>query len=93
VVTESLRENFGEAELAKLNEIVAVTEILEVTKGSPLQKRKVRELLGTWVSCTSLSCLPPFEGNWLLSMLVSVNTNKILRQLVFTWQFYCNRKI
>jgi hypothetical protein len=52
VVTESLRENFGEAELAKLNEIVAVTEILGATKGSPLQKRKVRELL-------ELVCLAP----------------------------------
>jgi hypothetical protein len=52
VVTESLRENFGEAELAKLNEIVVVTKILEVTKGSPQRK-------GRYTSFWELGCLAP----------------------------------
>jgi hypothetical protein len=61
VVTGSLLENFGEAELAKLNEIVAVTEILGVTKGSPQRKGKACELSGPVElggSCPSLPCLP-----------------------------------
>jgi hypothetical protein len=63
VVTGSLLENFGEAELAKLNEIVAVTDILGVTKGSPQRKGKACELSGPGShvelggSYTSLPCL------------------------------------
>jgi hypothetical protein len=57
VVTGFLLENFGEAELAKLNEIVAVTEILRVTEGSPQRKGKACQLPGLGSPCRTWEVL------------------------------------